>query len=117
MSEIVNAKIENTILGTMDYGYMSFVINLSFGSSHQGFGTYDLRFFGIELIENILSVVGVDSWEELKGKVIRVEKSGWSSPITRIGNLLEDDWLDIAKLIEKIEKKEKLIDAIKEPKD
>jgi len=103
--KIINAKIEHTMLGTADYGYMSFVLTLKFNGCHQGFGTYDLRFFGVGLIEKILSIVGVSTWEELEGKCIRIEKGGLNSTITRIGNLLDDKWLDMEQLAEIIKNK------------
>lgn len=107
-TKIVNAKISKTMLGHMDYGYMSFVLSLEFDGVHQGFGTYDLRFYTIDLIEKILNVVGVQTWEELEGKVIRIEKGPWGSSITRIGNVLKDEWLDMDEIAEKIEKEKEV---------
>jgi hypothetical protein len=37
----------------------------------------------------------VDSWEELKGKYIRVEVDGWGSGINTIGNLMKDEWFNL----------------------
>lgn len=96
LMKTLNAKIEYTELGTMGYGYMSFVLGLKYEGSSQGFGTYDLRFYGIELIEKILETVGVSSWESLKGQGVRVVKEGgWGSTVEKIGHLYEDRWLDM----------------------
>lgn len=42
-----------------------------------------------------MEVVGVRSWEDLKGKYVRYEDNGWGSRITKIGNIIKDDWIDI----------------------
>lgn len=50
---------------------------------------------GLDCMRKIMEVVGVRSWEELKGKYIRYEDGGWGSSITKIGNILKNDWIDI----------------------
>lgn len=90
-TEILNSIIEYTVLGG-DYGYMSYVLGLKTPTGCQGFGTYDLRFFGIETIERILNVVGVDNWEDLVGKHVRFERD--HAGISKIGHILEDRWYD-----------------------
>lgn len=42
----------------------------------------------------IMNVVGVEEWESLKGKYVRVATKGWGNPIKIIGNLIEDRWFD-----------------------
>ncbi|HEM6454695.1 TPA: hypothetical protein U2D46_000501, partial [Streptococcus suis] len=39
-------------------------------------------------------VVGVSTWEDLPGKHIRIESDGFGDRVTKIGNLIKDDWLD-----------------------
>lgn len=108
MSEIKNAKIESTMLGIEDHGIMTFMLYLDYGGSGQGAGGHCLdkplkkkngefikrvgTGLGMELIMKVIEVVGVDKWEDLKGKHIRVkaERSG----VTAIGNFLGDEWLD-----------------------
>ena len=102
---IKNAKIKSTKLG-LDRGvFLSFWLMLDYGGSGQGFGGYTLdavpkdgrervphKIAG-HTVKRILEVVGVDSWEELPGKHIRVKKSGeWGSQIEAIGNILDDNW-------------------------
>lgn len=48
----------------------------------------------MEVISKILEVVGVDSWEKLPGKYIRFEDNGWGSTVTKIGNIIDDKWID-----------------------
>ena len=73
---IKNAKIDKTKLG-LEEGWFTCWLYLNYGSSCQGFGGYGLGDkWGISFIEEVLKVVGVDSWEELPGKYIRVETEG-----------------------------------------
>lgn len=46
-------------------------------------------------MRKIMEVVGVRSWEDLKGKYVRYEDNGWGSRITKIGNIIKEDWIDI----------------------
>lgn len=104
---IKNAKIVSTMLGREDHGIMTFMLHIKFDSgTHCGIGGYVLdeydpvnkvRIFkpkSMKVISKILDVVGVNSWEELSGQYIRFEDNGWGSRITKIGNFMEDKWLD-----------------------
>lgn len=104
---IKNAKIESTMLGREDHGIMTFMLYINFNSGDScGVGGYVLdeydpvhntRIFkakSMEVISKILDVVGVNSWEELPGKYIRFEDDGWGSIVSKIGNIMEDKWLD-----------------------
>lgn len=104
---IKNAIIESTMLGREDHGIMTFMLFVKFDSCVScGVGGYSLdqydpdtktRVFkakSMEVISKILDVVGADSWEKLPGKYIRFEDNGWGSRITKIGNIIEDKWID-----------------------
>ena len=104
---IKNARITSTMLGREDHGILTFMIHIEFDSAiHCGIGGYVLdeydpvnkvRIFkpkSMEVISKILEVVGVNSWEDLPGKYIRFEDNGWGSTITKIGNIMKDDWID-----------------------
>lgn len=106
--EIKNAQITSTMLGREDHGIMTFMIFVEFGSYGQGIGGYAIdsydcvakkRVFtarGLEAISKILDVVGVDKWEDLKGKYIRIkDKGSIGSTIDEIGNLMEDKWFNL----------------------
>lgn len=105
--EIRNAKITSTKLGREDHGIMTFMIFIEFNGSYCGVGGYaldmwdrqsDKRVFtanGLEAISEILNVVGVDNWEDLKGQYIRIKDNGWSSTIDEIGNLMDDKWFNL----------------------
>ena len=100
-----NAVIERTTLGIQDHGIFTFMLMMDCGSFHQGAGGYALDHnpahisgskrvateYGMAMIMAILRIVGVDTWEELPGKAIRLKIE--SGTIVAIGNLLNDEWL------------------------
>lgn len=112
--EIKNAKITSTKLGREDHGIMTFMIFIEIsGGGCCGIGGYSLdgydknlqkrvfRAESMEAISKILDVVGVDNWEELSGKYIRVKDNGWGSTIDEIGNLMEDKWFNLREFFSK----------------
>jgi hypothetical protein len=99
--EIKNAVIESATLTTADIGLLTAYVYLDYGVSGQGFGGYALylpKSFANSRIETIaghfiyrvMEIAGVQRWEDLKGKTIRV-KSDFSS-IYAIGHIVKDDW-------------------------
>lgn len=112
--EIKNAQITGTMLGREDHGILTFMIFVKFGSCGCGIGGYALDYYdkennkraysakSIEVISNILDVVGVDKWEELEGKYIRVKDNGWGGTIDEIGNIIEDKWFNLREFFKKV---------------
>ena len=112
--EIKNAQITKTQLGREDHGIMTFMffVKISDGTSC-GIGGYCLdeydastktrvfRAESMEAVSKILDVVGVDSWEQLPGKYIRVKDQGWGSTIDEIGNLMENKWFNLREFFSK----------------
>ena len=104
--EIKNARITSTTLGPEDHGIMTANLNLDYGGSMQGFGGYSLDVYDDKLkkrvphialaqfITRVMEVVGVEKWEDLKGKVLRVK--GEHGNIHAIGHYLEDKWFNPA---------------------
>ena len=109
MIEIKNAKITSTMLGVEDHGILTCWLYLEYGESGcqgcQGFGGYSLDTpdkthvfwlrrvgcaWGMEFINRILAVVGVEKWEQLPGKHIRVRAE--HSKVHAIGNIIKDNW-------------------------
>lgn len=100
--EIENMRIESTQLGYGDYHFLTFWMHLQGGSCGQGFGGYGLDSYNREkdarephpfagaCIEQILTVVGVEYWEDLPGKYLRVIRKGSSDAIIGIQNILDD---------------------------
>lgn len=105
--EIRNAKITSTMLGREDHGILTFMVFVEFGCSGCGIGGYAIdqydrstgkRVFsgkGLEAISKILETVGVDKWEDLPNKYIRIKDNGWGSTIDEIGNLMEEKWFNL----------------------
>lgn len=109
---IKNAIIKSTMLGREDHGIMTFMIFVKFddmitcGIGGWALDQYDenieTRVFqakSMEVISKILEVIGVKTWEELPGKYIRFEDAGRGETITKIGNIIEDKWLDIREFL------------------
>lgn len=93
-TQINNAKITSTSLGIESHGIMTSYLTLEWEGGGVNFGGYVLGGQGgIDYIEELLNVVGVDNWEKLKGQYVRVETGGWGTKASRIGNLLKDKWL------------------------
>ena len=62
----------------------------------------------MESIMRIMDVADCDTFNEMKGKIIRVATKGWGDSIKIIGNPLKNKWLDAESFYE---------DKIKEDKD
>lgn len=97
MDRIKNAEIRNTFLGYEDHGIPTYLLQLTYGDGTQAFGMYDLRGVGCRHIIRILDTVGVKSWEELPGSVLRVKTKPdkfHTGTISAIGHFLKDEWFD-----------------------
>ena len=85
-----NAIITRTALGQLGRGFSSYIY-LRQGMEGQGFGGRSLGAKYLHCwVKRILEVVGVDTWEELVGKHVRV--AGDDFEIKGIGNIIEDKW-------------------------
>ena len=42
----------------------------------------------------IMDTVGVEKFQDLKGKYIRVAAKGWGNSVKIIGNIINDKWFD-----------------------
>jgi hypothetical protein len=110
---INNARITGTSLGYEDHGILTSYVHLEgdgWGVSFGGyaFDGYDNKAkrrwasngFGLEFIRAVMRVADVKSWEDLPGKVVRVELEGLGGRALRIGHFLKDDWFNPAALVE-----------------
>lgn len=105
--EIKNAKITNISVSMEDHGCLTFYITLDGGGWGCNYGGYCIgkgylgtkEFYstdaGLEILMRIMDTVGVEKWEDLKGKYCRVKTEGWGGTIRSIGNILTNKWFDI----------------------
>ena len=106
--EIKNARIQSTSLTMADHGCLTFWLHLEGDDWGCGFGGYCIGFGylgadefraengnGLVAMMRIMDVAGVEEWEQLKGKLIRVKTGGWGDGIKEIGNIIEDKWFNI----------------------
>lgn len=115
MNEMLNAKITGTTLGE-DHGCLTAHIVLegaAWGCSYGGYvldrwcaelGRYESR-DGYGAIIELMKTVGVESWEELKGKYVRI-KIDSSDAVVAIGNLLKDQWVSFKGYFDEASRKE-----------
>ena len=105
---IENALIESVDLSMADRGCLTLAMTLKGGGWGVVYGGYclgkgylgaDDNFFsgsasGMEYLMRIMDTVGVERFQNLKGKYVRVAIKGLSGPVKIIGNILEDKWFD-----------------------
>lgn len=112
--EIRNAVIESVSLGYEDHGMMTAWVRIQDSSGGQGFGGYCLSSYETSggkqrasaalghFVMRCMEVVGVDAWEKLPGKPVRI-LGNWSK-IQALGNYLQDKWFDPQEEFKKLEK-------------
>lgn len=105
---IENALIESVDLSMADHGCLTLAMTLKGSGWGVVYGGYclgngylgaDDNFFsgsasGMEYLMRIMDTVGVERFQNLKGKYIRVATKGLSGTVKIIGNILEDKWFD-----------------------
>ena len=106
-----NATITSATIGLDRGTLLSAWLNLDYGGTCQGFGGYcfdtpikdkDGKFirregvaWGAEYIRRVLEVVGVERWDQLEGRNIRVlREDGWQGKVKAIGHIIKDKWFD-----------------------
>ena len=98
------AIIEKADITTQDHGMLTVWLRLNYGGSGQGFGGYALYLpknfthhrinlgYAGHFIWRVMEIAGVEKWDQLIGKTIRV-RSSWST-VEAIGHIVEDDWFE-----------------------
>ena len=109
-TEIKNARIQGTMLGTEDHGIFTCTVTLDYGGSGQSFGGYGLdqpihrggKFvcrqgtaWGMEFIKRVLKAIGAGKWEDLPGTHCRVMAD--YGKVHAIGHIIKDQWFDPVK--------------------
>jgi hypothetical protein len=99
--ETRNAVITDASIGFADHGILTAFIRLDYGGEVQVFG--GCRFYspkaGISgkncagyFIYRVLETAGVDRWEQLKGKAVRVRAD--HAHVEAVGNIIKDVWFE-----------------------
>ncbi|PLW59452.1 hypothetical protein [Lactococcus lactis] len=108
-----NYEIVSTHLGYEEHGIYTAYLTLKGGGYGASVGGYALDELiagervvsrkGAQLIPKILDVVGVETWEQLKGRYIRVEDNGIGAKVLKIGHLMDDKWLDFESFFKEVD--------------
>jgi hypothetical protein len=101
-SQIESADLSMEICGSLDMTlYLSGQVNVCFGGYVLGKGYLNApddfwkgSAAGLEYIMRIMDVVGVESFQDLKGKYVRVAHKGLGSSVKIIGNITKEKWFD-----------------------
>lgn len=105
---IENALITNVDLSMADHGCLTLAMTLEGSGWGVVYGGYclgkgylgaDDDFFdgsaaGMEYLMRIMDTVGVEKFQDLKGKYVRVAAKGWGNSVKIIGNIINDKWFD-----------------------
>ena len=110
---IKNAKISSVRLTMEEHGCLTFWVYLDGDGWGCGFGGYCIGHgylgadtftaesgSGLVAMMKIMDTVGVDRWEDLKGKYVRCVDAGPGLSIDVIGNITKDKWFNIRTFFE-----------------
>lgn len=105
--DTLNAQIKSTKLGFISNGIFDFTLVLDIqGGGDVAFGGWTMdqydkdkgrrvgTAYGMNVTMRILEVVGVNTWEELKGKYIRIKHTKLEDRVFSIGNHMKEEWID-----------------------
>lgn len=110
---IRNAKIEDADLDMSDHGCVVLRMPIEgngfgcvLGGECLGHGYLGAKEFSsyeksLEYIMRIMNVVGVERFNDLQDKYIRVATQGWGGYVKIIGNLIHDEWFDMESFFDK----------------
>lgn len=95
-NQIRNGEIIDTFLGKDEYGTLTCYLTLKGNGWSHAYGgpifSEKDGYVTFEMLDNILTTIGVKNWKEVKGKLVRVQFTEDETKISRIGNLIEDKW-------------------------
>ena len=91
---ILNAQITETSISRGS-------VSLDFGFEYEG---QEARAYlplplSIDTLRALMDLTGVKAWEFVKGQFVRIEVTteGEEQQLTRIGNIVRDQWIDLKK--------------------
>lgn len=104
--KIENALIKSVDLSMADHGCFTLSMTLDgggwgvvyggycLGKGYLGADEFEGSAAGMEYLMRIMDTVGVEKFQDLKGKYVRVATKGWGDSVRIIGNILKDKWFD-----------------------
>ncbi len=102
--KVENAIIKSVSLSTADHGILSGWLHIEFDCGGCGFGGFALGKpegwklsrkrvdYAAEWIVRSINVAGVESWEKIPGRPIRVLHEGLGGGIVAVGHFVKDEW-------------------------
>lgn len=104
--KIENAKITGINLSMADHGVLCIELGLrgngwgvNYGGYVLGHGYVGADEFkgseaGLECIMRIMDIIGIEKFNDAKGKYVRVATRSWGETVKIIGNIISDKWFD-----------------------
>lgn len=101
-----NAKIVSASITMEDYGCLTwrlslegkYIVNIGgycIGNGYLGADYFEGSAKGTESLMRVMDTVGVERWEDLPGKYVRVVEPGSSGIVTRFGHIYKEKWFDL----------------------
>lgn len=121
--EIENAKITNVSLTMADHCSLVFWITVEGAGWGCSIGGYKIASgmlgarsedfcaetgAGLVAMMRIMDTIGVEKWEDLKGKYCRVKVNGWGGTISEIGNLINNKWFNVKEFFQNYKEKKEV---------
>lgn len=108
----INGIIIDTYLGISPIGRFTFKISVKCERKIVTIGEYIMDEKGengefkipnktLDIILQIMGVIGVERWEDLKGKYVRINDNEWGETSEIIGNIVEDKWYNVTEDIKR----------------
>jgi len=80
---------------TVREGEKYLVLVLGFTAGEEGYEQCTPEIWDVSVIREITKMVGVREWHKLVGQYVRVRAKDPYGPISAIGHILTDTWIDV----------------------
>ena len=89
---IANYRIDRTTLGRDVHGIPTMIISLATRNEEHPALRFDMRSADFSVVLTMLEVAGVDAWEQLKNKFVRLKSDDEGMAI---GHITEEIWFNL----------------------